>query len=65
MKATVVPEEVLTIPETAAELKISSKSVYRLIAAKRLKVIPVGTGSRPRARVTRASLEQFKARVIA
>lgn len=63
MKATIA--DVLTIPETAAELKISTKSVYRHIAAKRLQVIDVGTGKSPRARVTRASLEKLKGQVIA
>ncbi|WP_442928869.1 helix-turn-helix domain-containing protein [Modestobacter sp. VKM Ac-2980] len=51
---------VLTVAEAAEELRISDKSVYRLISAGELQTCDVGTGrERARTRVTREALEDF------
>ncbi len=52
--------ELLEIPEVATRLKISTRSVYRLIASRRLAATDVGTGGgRGRTRVSEAALARF------
>ena len=53
------PPLLLTIDEAAAELRISGKSVHRLISAGELAACDVSTGKRARTRVTRRALERF------
>jgi excisionase family DNA binding protein len=50
---------VLSIAEAAEELRISDKSVYRLIHDGELQTCDVGTGKRARTRVTLRALEDF------
>lgn len=49
----------LTIEDTAELLSVSVRTVYRLIAAKKLRAVPAGTGDR---RVVAASAEQLAER---
>lgn len=51
----------LTIPETAAELRVSPKTVYRRIAAGELEVTDIAeTGAyRTRSRIPRDSLDAY------
>jgi excisionase family DNA binding protein len=44
------PEPVLTVAETAAALKVSTRTVRRLIKAKKLAVVRVGGSVRVRAK---------------
>lgn len=48
--------EILTVPEVAAELRISEMSVYRLIEDRHLKAINAGVRRRV---VSRESLDAF------
>jgi excisionase family DNA binding protein len=52
----------MTIPELAARLHISRMSAYRLVQQRRIATVPVGSGSRPRMRVTEEELADFLAR---
>lgn len=49
----------MSIPALAKRLDISRRSAYRLIEQRLIATVPVGTGSRPRMRVTEAALEAF------
>lgn len=51
----------LTIPETAAELRCHRDTVYELIAAKQLKAVDIATrpGGRTKTRVRRDDLVAF------
>ena len=52
---------VLTIPETAAVLRLSRGKVYLLAAAKELDLVKFGSASR----ITRASIDRLVTRVAA
>lgn len=54
----------LTVPEAAAELRISENSLYRLIARGLVQTVDVGTGRQSRTRVTRKALEDFIAKRV-
>ena len=51
----------LTIPETAAELRCHRDTVYELIHAKQLKAVDIATrpGTKPKTRVRRDDLIEF------
>jgi excisionase family DNA binding protein len=51
----------LTIPETAREMRVCRATVYNMIAAKELRPINIGHGSKTKMRITRAELERFAA----
>lgn len=51
----------LTIPETARELRVSRRTVYRMIAARKLIATDVSTRGRPRLRVELTSVRQLLA----
>lgn len=50
----------LTVEETAAELRVHKRSVYRLVTAGEIAWINVGTGTkRPRIRISRDALDRY------
>lgn len=58
--ATAQSQKMHTIPEVAAILRVSPKTVYRRIAAGELTTRNVGTKRRPRARVLDSVLAAFQ-----
>jgi hypothetical protein len=52
----------MSISQLGVRLTISRASAYRLIAQRRIDVVDVGTGAKPRLRVTEAALVKFLAR---
>lgn len=58
MPATTAPE-FLTVAETAQMLRMSAARVLRLIHDNRLHAANVGTGERPRWRITMSSIRKF------
>jgi excisionase family DNA binding protein len=64
MKATV--DRLLKVTEAAARLDVHKSTIYRLIYANQLPVVPVGLGkSRPRVRISEAALDAFMTRGVA
>ena len=57
-------KSLLRIDEVAEELSVSRQGIYRLIAKGVLNACAVGVGSRPRLRVTRASVEGLVAGAV-
>lgn len=49
----------LTVAEAAEELRTHRQTVYRLIWANVLPWVNIGTGSRPRIRITREAVRNF------
>lgn len=49
----------LTVSEAAAELRTHRQSVYRLIWDQKLPWVNIGTGSRPRIRITPEALRAY------
>lgn len=49
----------LTIPEAAAELRVSKTRMYELISGGEIPTCDVGTGKRSRTRVPRKALERY------
>lgn len=58
MSTTTTPE-FLTVAETGQLLRMSTARVLKLIHDDRLKAANVGTGERPRWRITMASIRRF------
>jgi excisionase family DNA binding protein len=52
----------MSIPELGERLRISRMSAYRLVQQRRIATVPVGSGSRPRMRVTEDAFADFLAR---
>lgn len=52
-------DALMTIPEVADVFRVSRSSVYPLIYSGDLETVDVGTGRRPRTRVTRESVERL------
>lgn len=55
-------EPLLTVPELAARLKVGRSTTYEIIAAGLIDVTPVGTGKRPRIRISERALAKYLAR---
>jgi excisionase family DNA binding protein len=55
-----IPARLLTIPETAAALRISRSSVYQLIRDKHLEIIKIGRSTRVPATAVDGVVEQFR-----
>lgn len=51
--------QLLTVPQFAARLGVSRATAYRLIAAKRVRVVDIGTGTTPRTRIPDSALAEF------
>jgi excisionase family DNA binding protein len=49
----------MSIPELAERLRISRRSAYRLVEQRLIATVPVGTGKRPRVRITEDAYVAF------
>lgn len=49
----------MTVAEFAQRLKTSKRSAYRIIAARQVDITPIGTGTRPRIRISEAALAKY------
>jgi hypothetical protein len=51
----------MTVEEFGRRIKVGRASAYRIVAARQVDVTDVGTGDRPRLRVSEKALEKYVA----
>ena len=54
-------DDYLTVTEVAGRMRVSDKTVRRLVWSGQLPYIPLGTGKRPRIRIRQSAIERFMA----